>query len=164
MPDPGTDLWFRFFNEVGIIEQLARALLEARLPPPYLATHFAVLNHLVRVEDGRTPLALARAFQVPKTTMTHTLAGLEAGGLVLTRPNPEDGRSKRVWLTEQGRRFRTEAIAALAPDVERIGRAFAGERAAAMLPELEALRRVLDADRDRPAERAAVGESAHQAE
>lgn len=152
MPDPGTDLWFRFFNEVGIIEQLARALLEARLPQPFLASHFAVLNHLVRVEDGRTPLAIACAFQVPKTTMTHTLAGLEAGGLVSMRPNPEDGRSKRVWLTKAGRRFRTEAIAALAPDVERIGRAFAGERVATLLPELEALRRVLDANRDHPAD------------
>src|SRR4028119_2019907 len=92
MPDPGTDLWFRFFNEVGIIEQLARALLEARLPPPYLATHFAVLNHLVRVEDGRTPLQLARAFQVPKTTMTHTLAAPERGGRVALRPNPQAAR------------------------------------------------------------------------
>jgi hypothetical protein len=36
--------------------------------------HFSVLNHLMRVEDGRTPLELARAFQVPKTTLS-TLAG-----------------------------------------------------------------------------------------
>jgi DNA-binding MarR family transcriptional regulator len=79
--------------------------------------------------------------------MTHTLAGLERGGLVAMRPNPEDGRSKRVWLTEAGRRFREQAIAGLAPDVARLGARFESARLAALLPELEALRRVLDEDR-----------------
>jgi DNA-binding MarR family transcriptional regulator len=147
MPDDDTAVWFRFFNEVGIIEQLSRALFEARLPPPFLLSHFSVLNHLVRVADGRTPLEIARAFQLPKTTMTHTLAGLERGGLVVMRPNPEDGRSKRVWLTEAGRRFREEAIASLAPDVGRLTGRMDTARLAALLPELEALRRVLDEDR-----------------
>jgi DNA-binding MarR family transcriptional regulator len=143
-----TEIWFRVLNEVGIIDQLATALFEARLPSPFLVSHFSVLNHLVRVADGRTPLELARAFQVPKTTMTHTLAGLERGGLVEMRPNPEDGRSKRVWLTEPGRRFRHDAIASLAPDVTRLSQRFDQARLAALLPGLEALRRVLDEDRD----------------
>ncbi len=143
-----TETWFRFFNEVGIVEQLSRALLEARLPPPFIAPHFAVLNHLVRVKDGRTPLELATAFQVPKTTMTHTLAGLERGGLVAMRPNPEDGRSKRVWLTEAGRRFRDEAIAGLAPDVARLSMRLDPERVAALVGPLAEIRRVLDEDRE----------------
>ncbi len=147
MPDDVTAVWFRFFNEVGIIDQLATALFESRLPPPFLVSHFTVLNHLVRVADGRTPLELARAFQLPKTTMTHTLAGLEKGGLVEMRPNPDDGRSKRVWLTEAGRRFREDAIASLAPDVARLAGRMDTGRIAALLPEIEALRRVLDEDR-----------------
>ncbi len=68
---------FALFNEIGIINQLAAALFESRLPPGVLVSHFSVLNHLIRVRDGATPLQLANAFQVPKTTMTHTLAGLE---------------------------------------------------------------------------------------
>jgi hypothetical protein len=36
------------------------------------------------------------------------------------KPNPDDGRSKRVWLTDAGRAFREEAIARLAPDIARI--------------------------------------------
>lgn len=147
MPDDDTALWFRVLNEVGIIDQLATALFEARLPAPFLVSHFSVLNHLVRVADGRTPLELARAFQVPKTTMTHTLAGLERGRLVEMRPNPEDGRSKRVWLTDAGWRFREDAIASLAPDVARLGTRLDRERLTALLPALEALRRVLDEDR-----------------
>ena len=105
MDDKTAQILFRFFNEIGIIEQLSRAQLEARLPDGMIAPHFAVLNHLTRVRDGQTPLALARAFQVPKTTMTHTLKGLEQHRLVEMRPNPEDGRSKRVWLTDQGRQY-----------------------------------------------------------
>lgn len=143
-----TDTWFRFFNEVGIIDQLARALLEARLPPPLITSHFAVLNHLIRVRDGRTPLELARAFQVPKTSMTHTLAGLEKGGLVEMRPNPADGRSKLVWITPAGRALREATIASLGPDVARLAKRVPTETLAALVGPLAEVRRALDEDRD----------------
>lgn len=148
MPDRVHADLFAVLNEIGIIEQLARALFEARLPPGITVPQFSVVSHLVRVADGRTPLELARAFQVPKTSMTNTLAGLERRGLVETRPNPEDGRSKRVWLTPPGRAFRDEAIAALGPDLAAIDAALGGARLAAMLPELSRLRAWLDARRD----------------
>jgi DNA-binding MarR family transcriptional regulator len=148
MPDRDLADCFRLFTEIGIIEQLSRNLFEARLPPGFLLPHFSVLNHLVRVGDGRTPLALARAFQVPKTTMSHTLLVLERAGLIETRPNPDDGRSKRVWITEAGRSFRETAIAAVRPDLARVSAALAPDRIAGVLPLLEELRRFLDADRD----------------
>ena len=145
---PETETWFRFFKEVGIIDQLARALLEAHLPPPYIAPHFTVLNHLVRVRDGRTPLELATAFQVPKTSMTHTLAGLERGGLVEMRPNPEDGRSKRVWLTDDGRAFRQRIIASLRAVVTRLSDRLDPAKVIRLIEPLAEIRRVLDDDRD----------------
>lgn len=146
--DPG--LFFAFFNEIGILEQLSRAMLEARLPKGLIAPHFSVINHLIRVEDGRTPLDIARAFQVPKTTMTHTLAGLAAHGLIEMRPNPDDGRSKRVWLTPKGRQFREDTIAALAPDAARMMQVISPDKIAAMLPDLSELRQQLDAQRNTP--------------
>lgn len=148
MPDPKTPLYFRFFNEIGIINQLASTMFEARMPAGMLVSHFSVLNHLSRVADGQTPLKLARAFQVPKTTMTHTLAALERANLVEMRPNPQDGRSKQVWLTEAGRTFRDQAIASLAPDIGDLARDFPADRIEAALPHLEALRKILDARRD----------------
>lgn len=148
MPDRAHADLFAVFNEIGIIEQLGRAMFEARLPPGITVPHFSVVSHLVRVADGRTPLELARAFQVPKTSMTNTLAGLERRGLVEMRPNPEDGRSKRVWLTEAGRAFRQEAIAALGPELAAIDEALDGARVAAILPELVRLREWLDRRRD----------------
>ena len=141
-------MFFSLFNEVGIISQLSESLFERRLPEGFLVSHFSVLNHLVRLGDGKTPLDLSRAFQVPKTTMTHTLARLESSGLVRFAPNPKDGRSKCVVLTEAGRAFRDEAIARLAPDLEAIGQAISPERVAALLPLLAEVRRWLDAERD----------------
>ncbi|WP_299202057.1 MarR family transcriptional regulator [uncultured Tateyamaria sp.] len=148
MHDTDPSVFFEVFNEIGIIEQLSRAILEARLPHGLIAPHFSVLNHLTRVSDGRTPMEMARAFQVPKTSMTHTLKGLEAHGLVETRPNPEDGRSKRVWLTQAGRDLRAEVIAALGPDFAKLAREFDVARLVEIRPVLSDLRAYLDAARD----------------
>lgn len=140
--------YFRLFNEIGIIGQLSRTLFEARLPPGFVLAQFSVLNHLVRVGDGRTPVAIAQAFQVPKTSMTHSLAVLEREGLIEIRKNPKDGRSKLVYITDAGRKFRQAAIASLAPDLTRIAAAFPPDQVARLLPELEGLRKFLDMDRD----------------
>lgn len=148
MPESVMSEYFRLFNEIGIIGQLSRSLLEARLPPGFVMAQFSVLNHLVRVGDGRTPLAIAQAFQVPKNSMTHSLTVLEREGLIEIRRNPRDGRSKLVYITEAGRRFRQAAIDAVAPDVARIATAFPPEQVARVLPDLETLRKFLDADRD----------------
>ena len=149
MDDAKQLLYFRLFNEIGIIQQISTAFLEARLPDGLIAPHFTVLNHLIRVSDGRTPLEMARAFQVPKTTLTHTLAGLEERGLIEMRPNPDDGRSKRVWLTEKGRATRNQAIADLDDLFEMIAAEFPSETVEEMLPELERLRIFIDELRDR---------------
>ncbi|WP_420410745.1 MarR family winged helix-turn-helix transcriptional regulator [Roseibium sp.] len=139
---------FSFFNEVGIIAQLSRAAMEARLPDGLTLPHFSVINHLIRVKDGQTPLALAKAFQVPKTTMTHTLSGLIDHGFVDIRPNPKDGRSKTVWLTEAGKTFREDAIKSIDPDMTALKDAIPEEKFAEILPLLAEVRAFMDAYRD----------------
>ena len=141
-------LAFGVLTEAGIVTQLATALLEARLPKGMVAAQFSVLNHLASRPDGQTPLRIARAFQVPKTSMTHSLAMLERAGLVETAPNPEDGRSKLVRITQAGRAFRADVLAALAPDMARSLSALEAGTLEALLPRLIHLREVLDAARD----------------
>jgi DNA-binding MarR family transcriptional regulator len=141
-------LYFSFFNEIGIIAQLSRAAMELRLPNGLTLPHFSVVNHLTRVRDGQTPLALAKAFQVPKTTMTHTLAGLLERGFVDMRPNPEDGRSKTVWLTEAGRKFREEAICSIDPDIDLLQTAIPADRIGDILPLLAEVRAFMDSSRN----------------
>lgn len=144
------DLLFAVLNEVGIINQLATSMLQAKLPDGFVIAQFTVLNHLIRLRDGRTPLELARAFQVPKTTMTHTLSVLEKAGLVRVAANPQDGRSKCVWLTDAGRAFREQALADMRPDLERLADRVDLGGLARILPALSDLRLVLDQMRDEP--------------
>ena len=144
------DIFNAFFLEVGILSQLSRAMFDLRLPPGIAVAQFSVLNHLVRVRDGRTPLDLARAFQVPKTSMTHSLAVLERHGLIRLAPNPADGRSKCAFITAEGRAFRQAALEALAPDMRALAARFPAVRLAGVLPTLTELRRIMDALRDDP--------------
>jgi DNA-binding MarR family transcriptional regulator len=142
------ETFFAFFTEVGILSQLSRAMFEARLPPGFTLPQFTVLNHLIRVKDGRTPLELARAFQVPKTSMTHSLAVLERHGLIEMRPNARDGRSKRVWITDAGRAFRQAAIAGMFPDMAALAARFPADRLSGAMPALTELRQIMDRMRD----------------
>ena len=138
------DLYFNFFNEIGIIEQLSRAHLEAHLPDGFLISHFSVLNHLVRVQDGQTPLFLAQAFQVPKTTMTHTLSILERHKLIEFQPNPKDKRSKCVHITEAGQTFRQQAIENLVPYLKDMSKVFSEKHIVDLTAGLADIRKFLD--------------------
>ena len=102
---------FGFFTEIGIINQLSAAMFAKSLPDGVHPSHFAILNHLARMGDGKTPMRIASAMQVTKNTMTHSLKVLQDRGYIDVQPNPEDGRGKRIYLTEIGRAFREEAIA-----------------------------------------------------
>ena len=138
---------FAVFNEIGIINQLSSTVFQARLPEGLHISHFGVLNHLVRLGDGRTPLSIANAFQVPKTTMTHTLAVLEKRALIRMAPNPEDGRSKVVLLTDAGRAARDQAIASMADPIHKLSEGLGNAAVTELLPKLEALRKFLDENR-----------------
>ena len=139
---------FTVFNEIGIIEQLARNRFERVLPHDLTLSQFSVLNHFARLGGEKSPLALARAFQVTKGTMTNTLQRLEARGFIAVRPDPRDGRGKLVSLTPAGRAARDESIAALAPQMVELERDMGPEGFAAALPWLRELRRYLDAARN----------------
>jgi DNA-binding MarR family transcriptional regulator len=142
------DLAHAVLTEAAIITQLATALLETRLPKGIVSAQYSVLNHLASRPEGQTPLRIARAFQVPKTSMTHSLAVLERAGLVETAPNPDDGRSKLARITSAGRALRAQTMASLAPDMARNLAKLAPDTLETLLPHIRHLREVLDAARD----------------
>lgn len=139
---------FELLNEVGIIAQLSRALLESHLDDGLTIHHFTALNHLVRLGDRKTPMDMARAFQVPKTSMSHTLSGLEKRGFIQLVPNPADGRGKLVLLTDAGRELRERAIHSLTPQISQMIPQFGLDEARSILPTLRKLRALLDSARD----------------
>jgi DNA-binding MarR family transcriptional regulator len=139
---------FALFNEINIIAQLSSALLNRRLPDGLHSSHFGILNHLSKRDFDETPAMLADAFQVTKGTMTHSLAVLERRGLIRLRPNPDDGRSKIVDITQAGRDFVIEGRAALAPVIAAFSQLGDMQRYEKLLPDLVALRELLDNNRD----------------
>ena len=145
-PDPSTV--YRFFTEIGFIDQLISAKLESFLPGRMTATQFGLLGHLSRRPEGETPLQLARAFQVPKTTMTHMLSGLESAGLVQIAPNEADKRSKIVRMTPQGGQFLGQRMQEIGQSLGPIMAGLGMEPFQTALPQLERIREALDAERD----------------
>lgn len=141
-------LLFAAFNEIAIIEQLARTRFEAVMPHGLLLPHFAVLNHLVRLGDDKSLKFLAFAFQVSKGAMTNTIQRLERRDLVEVRPDPSDGRGKRVFITAAGRAVREEAIASLGPEFSEFTSNPGLEVFRTILPHLETIRRALDTMRN----------------
>ncbi len=146
-PLEGEALFFQLFNEIGIINQLASTMFERSLPHGLTMAQFTVLNHCVRLGDGQTPAALASAFQLTRGTLTSTLKRLEAKDFIELARDPEDGRSKRVFITKAGRAAREESILAAFPLLARVKDGFGEERTKQMLPALAALRQWLDGNR-----------------
>ena len=146
-PPPEDPLAFQVFNEIGIIEQLARTAFERVLPEGLTLLGFQVLNHFVRLGGAQTPSGLARAFQVSKAAMTFTLQRLEARGYITLDPDPADGRGKRVTLTAAGAAVRHQAIAALAPLLGAMEEEVREADLTALLPGLRRLRTYLDTHR-----------------
>ncbi|MCC5999790.1 MAG: MarR family transcriptional regulator [Pararhodobacter sp.] len=140
-------LTFGVMTEIGIIAQLSAAAFDAAMPG-WSVAHFGVVMHLIRRGDGVTPLELARAFQQPKTTMTHTLQVLEKRGLITMTPNPRDGRSKLVHLTDAGRAWQGQAMAQVARHQAALHQRLNPGTLAVLAPHLAHLRAVMDAMRD----------------
>ena len=144
--DPAT---FRFFNEVGIIEHLARTAQERVMPLGLSHAGFGVLNHLVRLGHvNRPPARIAMAMQVTKGAMTGTLQRLEAQGWVMITADPGDGRAKFVNVTPAGRAVRGLAVARLQPLFDDLTKQISEQELAAAMPTLEKVRKILDAARD----------------
>ena len=148
--DPEADraaLILGVFTEIGILEQLGRAFLEARLDGVGAAV-WGLMSHLSKRRDGRTPLELARAFQVPKTTMSHTVAVALKRGWVETAPNPRDARSKIVRPTDAGLAWFSTVAGRIGPDLAARLSDVPTDDLAVLRARLAALRAVVDARRD----------------
>jgi len=146
-PANAAELYFSLFLEIGIIAQLSGNRFQRALPFGLTMAQFSLLNHCVRLGDGWTPARLAAAFQVTKGTMTNTLQKLEAKGFIRVDPDPEDARSKRVFLLASGRHAQEASLKALVPEVAQLPAGFPPALAAEILPALERLRIWLDTNR-----------------
>jgi len=142
--DPVAWLAAALFSELFAADQAARNRLARMLPRGMELSHFAVLHHLARLGEERTPAQLARAFHVTRGAMTNTLARLEWAGHIHVRPDWDDARRKLVAISPAGRAARDAALAAITPLMADAVGALGPERVRAMLPVLRGLRSRLE--------------------
>lgn len=141
------ELLFTFFNEINIIAQLSANEFERALPDGLTLSQFSVLNWFVRVDSSASPGRLATAFMVTRGAMTNTLKKLESKGLVRIEPDETSGRSKKITLTQEGRRSRKRAIASCHPVLAEVAREFPPTMLKRHLPLLQNMRKYLDESR-----------------
>lgn len=146
MADSNEDLAVALFGELFSADQMARNRVSRVLPKGMELSHFAVLNHLARVADERTPAQLAQSFHVTRGAMTNTLSRLEWAGHIHIRPDWDDARRKLVSISPSGRAARDAAVAAVTPMIGEVVAALGADRVRAVLPVLRELRARLDQD------------------
>jgi DNA-binding MarR family transcriptional regulator len=144
MSGRGEEVAIALFGELFMADQLARARIGKALPRGMQLSHFAVLNHLARTADERTPAQLARAFHVTRGAMTNTLNRLEWAGHVHIRPDWDDARRKFVAISPAGRAARDAAVQSVAPMLAATVAELGEDRVRAALSVLRALRSRLE--------------------
>lgn len=144
MAENAEDLAVTLFGELFMADQLARNRISKVLPRGMELSHFAVLNHLSRSGDERSPAQLARAFHVTRGAMTNTLSKLEWAGHVHIRPDWDDARRKFVSISPSGRAARDAAVQAVAPLIAEFVTDLGAERVRAFMPVLRELRTRLE--------------------
>ena len=141
---------YSVMNEVQIVSQLWSNEMRQVMPGDLSVAQFSVLNWFSRVDDEATPGRLARAFQVTKGAMTHTLGKLLDAGLVTISPDPTSGRRKIVRRTPRGATLREAAIANTFEILDDFTSDLDARRLKRILPTLRLMRRHLDAKREAP--------------
>lgn len=130
-------------NFIGIANQLAvtranQVLADGNLPFP----QFVMLSHFSKdPARPRTVTGIASAFQAPQPGITKTVQKMVRRGFLEARPDPEDGRSRHLFMTEAGAAAFATANAALAPTARK---AFADWPTADILALHGLLRRLKD--------------------
>jgi DNA-binding MarR family transcriptional regulator len=132
-------------STLAVTAELKREFASAGLEevrPAYLG----VLMSLWR-NDGLSAVELARRAGLEPSTMTGLLDRMERDQLLARRPDPDDRRAQRIYLTETGRTVREPTLAAVDRTLARV---LEGIPEADLLRMKDMLRRVL-ANTDRAA-------------
>lgn len=119
-------------------------LSEARLKP--LGFGVGHLPVLIALRDGRasTQRDLARFAKIEQPPMAQMLARMERDGLIQRVPDPADGRSSRITLTEMAKARLPDAVVALLRGNEEVLSDFTNEEAGLLADLLKRLLANLD--------------------
>ena len=72
-----------------------------------MAIGFALLS--IDREEGTLSTKIAARMGMEATSLTRTLKSMEENGLIIRKPNPNDGRGVLIYLTDFGREKRAQS-------------------------------------------------------
>jgi DNA-binding MarR family transcriptional regulator len=104
-PEPALDS--RLDNvlfDIWLLSRATTALLDERLASSELDSDEFAVYSVLRSTEGMTPTELAHWMAAPPTTVSSYVKRFESRGHIERVPNPDDGRSYRLRLTDAGRR------------------------------------------------------------
>ncbi len=106
----------RAFNayDLMLARHMKRCAVQEHVRPGQGSLLFALFE-----QDGQTPTELARRLHLSKPTVTRIIARMKRQGLLVTKPDPVDGRSQRVLVTPMARSIEPDCRN-LADNVEEI--------------------------------------------
>jgi DNA-binding MarR family transcriptional regulator len=111
-------LIFQLYTTYQRAGRLVARALEGTGTRPEDAALYSVLDR----HGQLTPSALAELLGVGPSTLTYRLKALEAAGILVRRPNPNDGRSSLVELSPDGRSRWRATVPAFAEALRRAER------------------------------------------
>jgi DNA-binding MarR family transcriptional regulator len=132
--------------DVFLTNQRRKRMIEAALAESELPAEDYPVYVLVGAEGPWTPTGLARRLEMPLSTMLFRLGRLERRGHAERVPNPDDGRSYLIRLTQEGERLLGAARPAFRDYAEAVEGRLGSERVDALRAALDELRQAVAAE------------------
>jgi DNA-binding MarR family transcriptional regulator len=129
--------------DLFLTNQHRKRMIEAALEQTELPPEDYPLYVIVGAEGPWTPTRLAARLEMPLSTVLFRLGRLEGRGHAERVPNPDDGRSYLIRLTEDGEQLLGKARPAFRDYAEAVEGRLGSERVAALRAGLEELRQAV---------------------
>ena len=104
---------FDLYRNAARLSRSMVGLADRVLPDGVAMSRFELLDHLASENPSVSPLQLAEGLNLTPAAVTHLLKHLQRSGWLEITPDPDDGRAKRILLTDEGRTKHRECMIAL---------------------------------------------------
>jgi DNA-binding MarR family transcriptional regulator len=129
--------------DLFLANQRRKRMIEAALEGTEVPPEDYPFYVLIGADGPLTPTSLAAYFDMPLSTVLFRIGRLERRGHVDRIPNPDDGRSYLVSLSEEGNRLLAKARPAFRDYAEAVEERLGPERVEALRAALDELRRAV---------------------
>ena len=132
--------------DVFLTNQRRKRMIDEALAAAELPAEDYPLYVLVGAEGPWTPTGLSRRLEMPLSTMLFRLGRLERRGHAERVPNPDDGRSYLIRLTDEGQRLLAQARPMFRDYAEAVEGRLGSQRVDVLRAALEELRDAVAAE------------------